>query len=148
MASAWPILQARLMTLLPTLPVFSGVPVYDGPPASSEETVSYVTIGFAENAGDAGTYSPARAAGDSYTEETGQIVSEIVSGNGDSDLAAARTLAFGLADAWQAQVEADKRLGVLAEGSSCSLDVAVVPVQYTSGVEQRLVVTLHYFALT
>lgn len=144
MSAAWPVVLNRLLVLLPTLPGWSGVEVFDGPPTTGDAPKSFVTVGFVQGEDYGGNYDRTRGTAN-LLEENGAIRSEIVCWTGDVDLPTTRAQAFALADAWEAAVAADQTLGVLPPSSTSSLTVDVAPVQTTSGAEQRLVVTLTYF---
>lgn len=143
MSAAWPVVLNRLLVLLPTLPGWSDVEVFDGQPVTGDAPTSFVTVGFVEGEDYGGNYDRVRGAAD-LLEENGAIRSEIVCWSGDVDLPTVRAKAFALADAWEATVAADQTLGVLPPSSTSSLAVDVAPKQ-TAGSQQRLVVTLTYF---
>ena len=144
MTAAWPVVVNRLVALLPTLPGWSDVAVYDGPPVTADAPTTYVTVGFVPGEDFGGNYEQTR--GDAnLLEEVGTVRSEVVCLTGDVDLSTVRNRAFALVDAWEAAVSADHTLGVLASSGTASLSVDVAPSQTTGGSEQRLVVTLSYF---
>lgn len=143
--SAWPLIVDRLLVLLPTLPGWSQVAVYDGPPVTADAPTSFVTVGFVLDEDNAGSFEPLPTLGD-LDEESGSVVSEIVCTTGDVDLPSVRARAFALFDAWKDAIERDPTLGVLSQSSTTSLTVDVRPAQTTSGAVQRLAVTLGYLA--
>lgn len=143
--TAWPTVKNRLVALLPTLPGWSGVPVYNGPVVSGDAPTSFVTVGFVPGEDFGGSYEQDRGLGDIPTE-TGTIRSELVCSDGGTDLPAVEARAFALLDAWQSEVDRDPTLGVLRQGSTSSLAVNVQPSQTTGGAVQRLTVTLTYVA--
>lgn len=141
----WPQVASGLVTLLPTLPAFADVPVYDGAPLSGDSTASYVAVGWVLDEDGGGTCSFVQSGDGWHQTETGEVRCEVYSSNGDGDLAAARTAAFGLVEAVQAAIGTDRTLGgVLPVGSSCDLSVDVVPTQNSSGAGQLLVMSLSY----
>ncbi len=150
MAAAWPLLLNRLVVLLPTLPGWSGVVVYDGEPAASEYPPEYVTVGFVPGEDFGGSYEQTRNGEGGWQgalEESGTIRSELVVWSGDSNqLPTHRARAFALVDAWEAEVSRDERLGVLGPSSTSSLAVDVQSAQTGDGSAQRLIVTLSYFS--
>lgn len=146
MSAAWPKVVNRLVSLLPTLPGWSQVAVYDGPPVTADAPADYVTVGFVLGEDFGGSYEQARGLDGSVPEESGTVRSEVVCLTGDVDLPAVRARAFALVDAWEASIAADQTLGVLAPSSTSALSVDVAPAQTTSGAEQRLTVTLTYFS--
>lgn len=145
MSAAWPVLVDRLVALLPGLPGWSGVQVFDGPPVTGDAPPSYVTVGFVVGEDIGGSYEQVRGVGN-LLEESGQIRSEVVCTTGEVDLPAMRARAFALVDAWEAEIARDQTLGVLAPSSTSSLAVDVQPLQTDRGTTQRLTATLVYFA--
>lgn len=149
MSAAWPLVVNRLVAVLPTLPGWSGVPVYDGPPVTADAPPTFVTVGFVLGEDFGGSYEQTRNGEGGWQgalTEAGTVRSEIVCATGNVDLPAMRARAFALADAWEAWVSADETLGVLGSSSVASLAVDVVPAQTTAGSVQRLAVTLTYLA--
>lgn len=149
MSAAWPALVNRLVAHLPTLPGWSGVSVYDGPPVTADAPTDYVTVGFVVGEDFGGAYEQTRNGDGGWQgalEESGTVRSEVVCSTGDVDMPSVRARAFALVDAWEAWVSADERLGVLGPSSISSLSVDVQPAQTTSGSVQRLAVTLVYLA--
>lgn len=144
-AAWWQVVINRLVASLPTLPGWSTVSIFDGPPVTGDAPRDYVTVGFVSGEAFAGTYDRLRGEAN-LVEETGTIRSELVCLTGDVDLPTVRARAFALADAWEAWVEADQTLGVLGPSATASLAVDVAPAQTTEGAEQRLVLTLTYFS--
>lgn len=121
----WPVIYNRLLVWLPALSAFTSgpTPVYDGPPDASDQTPTFMTVGYVQDEDGAGSFSQERAGNGFQTVETGTIRGEVYAGNGDGDLAAARAAAFALVDAIQAGLVADQTLGVLPQGASLSLTV-------------------------
>ena len=150
MSAAWPLIVDRLLVLLPALPGWADVEVFDGPPVTQDAPADYVTVGFVVGRDDAGNYEQTRNGGNGggwqgALEETGTVVSEVVCSSGDTDIAIVRDRAFALVDAWEAKVSEDERLGILPPSSTSSLSVDVQPIN-RGGASQRLTVTLSYFA--
>lgn len=143
--AAWPSVVARLIAHLPTLPGWSGVEVFDGPPVTRSAPSDYVTVGFVVGEDFGGSYEQSRP-GAFDVEEAGTVRCELVSTTGDVDLAGRRARAFQLVDAWEAWVTANPTLGVLLPSSSASLAVDVQPIQDGSSATQRLTVTVSYLA--
>jgi len=54
--TAWPVIVARLLELLPTLDGWAGVEVYDGPPVTRDAPADYCTVGFVLDEDVAGSY--------------------------------------------------------------------------------------------
>lgn len=149
MTAAWPLVVERLVDWLPSLPGWSGVPVYDGPPVTADVPLTYVTVGFVVGEDFGGSYEQTRNGENSYQgalEELGTVRCEVVATTGDVDLASMRSRVFALVDSWDAAIAADETLGVLPPSSTSSLAVDVAPIQSTGGTTQRLTVTVSYFA--
>lgn len=140
---ALPLVINATVALLPTLPGWSGVTVYDGPQVTGDTPTSYVTVGFVDGEDFGGTFEPVAGLGD-LLEETGSLRSEIVCWTGGVDFPAMRVRAFGLFNAWNAAVQRDVTLGAVVASSSLSGEV--VPVQNGKGSAVRLVATLSYTA--
>lgn len=142
---AWPLVRNALVTTLPGLPGWSTVTVYNGQQVTADAPADFVTVGYVPGEDFAGSYEQTRPAGWG-TEETGTIRSQLVSQDGDADLAANEARAFALVDAWESWLTADPTMGVLEQGSTASLSVDVEPVQNTAGSAARLIVTVSYLA--
>lgn len=149
MSAAWPRVVDRLVSLLPTLPGWSGVVVFDGPPVTQDAPPTFVTVGYVVGEDFGGTYEQTRNGEGGWQgalTESGTVRSEVVCATGDVDLPAMRAKAFALVDAWEAEVSRDETLGVLGASSTSSLSVDVQPAQTDRGTVQRLTVTLSYLA--
>lgn len=149
MNAAWPVVVQRLVDWLPTLPGWSGVPVYDGPPVTADAPPTYVTVGFVVGEDFGGSYEQTRNGENAWAgalEEAGTVRCEVVSATGDVDLRAVRDRAFALVAAWDAALADDETLGVLPKASTASLAVDVAPAQTSGGSVQRLTVTFTYLA--
>jgi hypothetical protein len=141
--AALPLVIDATVNLLPTLPGWSGVTVYDGPQVVGDTPREYVTVGFVDGEDFGGTFEPIAGLGD-LLEESGSLRSEIVCWTGDVDFPGMRARAFGLFNAWNAAVQDDVSLGGVV--AAASLSGEVVPVQNDKGSAVRLVVTLSYIA--
>ena len=147
MGAQWPLVVGRLLVLLPTLPGWSNVTIFDGPPVTADVAADYVTVGYvADDTG--GTYVQVQTPDGFRCEETGTVRSQLSSVTGDTDLASVRTRVFALIDQVQAAVRADRRLGVLSPEGTTELDVDVLSLQNSGGAAQSVVFTLHYLTIT
>lgn len=142
----WPVVQQRLVALLPTLTGFTDVVVHDGPPLSEQGAESYVTVGWSEDSGS-GSFVPTDEAITGMRAETGTVLCEFVIWGGDEDLPGYRATAFDLVDALEESIrtEGGQRLAVLPASSTTSLSADVVSAQDSSGATQRLLVSVNYF---
>lgn len=138
MSAWWPVLQARLVEILPALA--TGFDVYDGP-RSGKETgdKKYVLVGVSSE-GESGSYEATDSSADTLWDDAGAVVCEVVSWSGDP-APAHRAAVFAVANAIEAAVRADQRLGVLPVGST--LRFSGRPVHYSNGF--GLVLTFSYF---
>jgi hypothetical protein len=144
----WPDVYQGLLTLLSSLPAFSGVPVYDGQPITQDYPAAWVTVGFVID-DSAGQFAQVRDTSDFATVETGDIKCHLAAVDGGTDLSVTRTKAFGLLAAWQAAVEADQTLGgAIPAGSVVHLSTAVLDPQNQQGSATSLLVTVSYQTLT
>lgn len=144
MSVVWPTLRAGLLTLLPTLPGWSGVLVTDGPPLSGD-TGTYCAVGYVEDEQGAGTFTQTPDDSGFFDVETGEVRSELYTGNGDGDLAAAVNAGFTLVNALQAAMKTDRTLGCLPQGSTCSVRGDVITGR-AEGAGQLLVLSVSYLS--
>jgi hypothetical protein len=140
---ALPLVIDATVALLPTLPGWSGVTVYDGPQITGDTPHNYATVGYVDGEDFGGTFEAIPLLGD-LLEEVGSLRSELVCWTGDVDFPAMRARAFALFNAWNAAVQDDVSLG--GKVAAASLSGEVVPVQNDKGSAVRLVVTLSYTA--
>lgn len=147
MTSQWPLLVTRLVALLPTLSGWSGVAVYDGAPDSADPggtaSVVYCAVGYVEDEQGAGRATQEPSGDGFFDGETGEVRCELFSGNGDGDMAAARTAGWALFDALKESIRADRTVGVLPHGSTASVSADVITGKQ-AGAGQLLVISLTY----
>lgn len=140
MSTYWPVVQAQLLELLPTL-LGADVVVFDGPSAGREKgTKQYVTVG-ATTDGTGGSYEQPDSPITGVRQERGEVACELVDWSGDTDVAAKRTVVFGWADLLEAAVRSDQTLGALPPASTVTLAGELVATATTT----RLVLTVAYF---
>lgn len=143
----WPVVRSRLITLLPTLPGFTGVVVSDGRPMSDADADAIVAVGYSTSTTGAGAYTTDSAGEpDGMRSETGTVVCEFATRNADEDQADSTADAFALVAALDTSVRADQRLGVLPVSSTTNLAVDVAAAQNQTGAVTRLIVSVNYFA--
>lgn len=161
MPAAWPKVQQALVAQLRDLPAWAGVEVSDGPPVDREAPYRYCAVGTTVEDDSGGAYERTNqlegAGWAGAVRESGRVQSELeVAAEPDpdnpdalTDLAAVRTEAFELVDAWEAALAADPTLGgVLGQLGTVELSVDVQPMQTDQGALQRLVVTVAYSTFT
>lgn len=137
----WPVLQQRLVVLIPTLA--SGWTVFDGPAAGREKGVhQYILVG-ASTEGEGGSYNQPDDTVDTLRAEEGTVVVELNSWTGDVAAPTRRAECFAVADALEALIRADQRLGVLPVSSTSALSAEIVTP--TKGTSFRLVLSVAYF---
>lgn len=147
MATQWPLVAQRLVALLPTLPGWDQVAVFDGPPITGDDPPFYCTVGYVED-DQSGNYTTTQDPNGFQRIEAGEVRSQLVCRTGEDDLAGMRTQAFALTDALDAAIRADRRLGVLSPQGTSDLVVDVLSVQNEAGTAQALVIALHYTTVT
>lgn len=148
MAAQWPLVVDRLVALLPTLPGWDAVSVFDGKPVTDARPANYATVGYVPGSDNAGTYSTTQSNDGFQYIETGQILSQLVCATGSVDLPGLRTAAFALLDQFDAAVRADRRLGVLSQEGTADLTVDPLPASNKQGTALALVFTLSYLTVT
>jgi len=147
MATQWPLVVHRLVTLLPTLPGWEQVVVFDGPPITGDDPNQWCTVGYIAD-DKAGNYTTTQHDDGFSRHETGEVRSEVVCNTGDDDLAGVRGRMFALLDAVDAAVRADRRLGVLSAEGTSTFAVEVLSVKDAQGTAQGATFALHYTTVT
>lgn len=150
MATQWPLVYNRLLTLLPTLTGWAGVKVIDGEPVDDNTGSLYCTVGFVDVPGQVvsgGSFSTQRDQSGGFTLETGEVKLELIAQDQQNNLPAARAKVFPLADALQEAMQADYRLGVLAPQATSSLTSEVTQTQGVSPVVS-IIFTFSYSTIT
>ncbi len=145
MTLAWPKIPPAILALLPTLPDWTGVEMYDGPPVTASAPPAYCTVGFVLEEASAGDWEQTVGIVDGLLDETGAVRCELVLTTGDVDLASVRTRAINLMDALSSALIADQTLGgVLAHGCTVTLSGDFLPVQNPSGATIRVAFSVSY----
>jgi hypothetical protein len=148
MATQWPRVVNRLVELLPTLSGWEDVAVIDGLPLTADIAGDCITVGYVSD-DSAGNYSVTQNTDGFQWNETGQVRMEMDCFTGDTDISAMRSRMFGLVDAFEASVRADRTLGgTLSREGTSDLQVDVRSVQDVSGAVQSAVLVLTYFTVT
>jgi hypothetical protein len=141
MSPAWPDVAARLVEMFEAAGVSN---VYYGQPVTADVAGIYATVGYVQD--DAGgTYAVEPIYDGSQLLETGTVVCQVAAQTGESELEGVRADVFAVADAFQADVRADRTLGgVLSVDCTCTTDVAVHGMQDVGGAAQTLVISVNY----
>jgi hypothetical protein len=146
MASAWPRVVTALIGILPTLPGWSGVQVFDGPPNTEQEFTSYITVGHQDGADTGGSFTQDYADDGIFWQESGDVVCRLVVQTGNDDLPTVRTSLFALLDSLQQYLLADRWLaGTLTPEGWSNVTVDPLVVKEASGTAMSLLITLHYY---
>lgn len=141
MSAYWPVLQARLFALMPTLAGSEWV-VFDGPAGGQESgKQKYILVG-ASTDGEGGNYDQPDDPVTTMRAETGSVTVEINSWTGDKAAPTRRAECFAIANALEALIRADQRLGVLPPSSTTALSADIVLP--TKGTSARLVLSVNY----
>ena len=120
MSQQWETVHARLLELAPGVMTLPANNVYDGPTTSRKYPPNYAVIGDDDN-GEAGDFTQDYSDVGMMTDEQGVINCLFVARSGTEGFASLRAIASGWVDAWRAALFADKRLGVLPQGSLVNL---------------------------
>ena len=149
MATQWPLVAARLVELLPTLPGWSQVQVFDGPPPTQTMPATFAIVGHVLAEGEAaGQYGTAQAPDGHRRIETGEVVCQLASQIGSAGVAFARAQAFSLMDALDEYIRSDRRMGVLSAEGTSRLAVNVMTAWNQSGTAQSLNFSVAYTTVT
>ncbi|GAC1374656.1 MAG: hypothetical protein NVSMB4_02320 [Acidimicrobiales bacterium] len=147
MSAQWPKVVNRLLTLLPTLPGWSGVTLFDGPPVTGDNPNLFATIGYVKD-DQAGNYTSTQHDDGFNRHETGEVKCELVVNSGDPGLSGVRAQAFALMDALDASLRSDRRMGVLSPEGTSTLVVDVLSITDPAGTAQALTFAVHYTTVT
>lgn len=148
MSAWWPVLQQRLVELLPTL-IDDDWLVFDGPAAGRESgKAKYILVG-ASTDGEGGSYDQPDDLVTTMRAEEGVVVVEVNSWTGDKAAPTRRAECFAVADALEAQIRTDQEsgtppFGVLPQSSTTALSAEIVTP--TKGTSARLVLSVNYTA--
>jgi hypothetical protein len=109
MAVSWPQIVTHLVATLQSLPGWSDVVVFDGPPNTGDDPTDYCTVGWIDD-DNAGSFGLEHTE-DFLTTESGIVRGQIVAQSGDDVLTFVRARACALFDALDAHLRADQTLG-------------------------------------
>lgn len=145
----WPDVYTALLALLPALPGFAAVQVYDGQYVGEDNPVDYVTVGFQSDDG-AGSFVQQPDPSCFATIEVGDIKCLMSSNSGDTDPAADRNRVFAMFTALQTEITRDQTLRGAFSGSNnlVTLSAQVVDLENTAGAASSLLVSVAYQTTT
>ena len=145
----WPDVYTALLRLLPTLPGFTGVQVYDGQFVGNDFPIDYVTVGFQSDDG-AGSFIQQPDPSCFATTEVGDIKCLMSSNSGDTDPGADRNRVFAMFTALQTEVTRDQTLRGALTGANylVTLSAQVVALENTQGAASSLLVSVAYQTTT
>lgn len=152
----WPVVQQRLVALLPTLPGWTGVVVHDGQPRLNRNAKESISVGWStfgpqggtrgSGLGDSGSWSNTEETVQTMRAENGSVLCELVVWGGDEQSSTTyRQRAFDLVDELDQAIRDDETLGVLPRSSTTSLGAEVISGQDKTGASTRLIVSVDYF---
>ena len=148
MATAWPAVKAWLVAKIPTLPGLSDVVVYAGPPVTANNPPRYVTVGFVTD-DHGGQYQKVQYDDGTVWQEIGEVRCQIVAQSGGTDPSIPEASAIAIADALEAAIRADRRLGgTLSPEGTSEWATEVHSVTDQNGVATALVHSLRYTTVT
>lgn len=149
MSSQWPLVAARLYALLPTLPHWADVEVWDGA-AFDVSKATFATVGHATDGVQtaAGTFTKTQASDGYRVIEQGSVACQITCTDDELDQAALRTLIFGLFDDIEAAIRTDRTLGVLSDEGTTDLTVDITSMQTIPGAATTVAFTVDYYTVT
>ena len=146
--SVWPQIVEHLLVVLPTLPEWAGVTIYDTDPISGAVDLRYAVVARTSSDTTSGSFVR-NTAPSMLISENGTVRFHIVAQSGSGDASITRDAGFALADAFIDYVDTHQNLdGVLGALGTASVTVDVVSVANSSGVAQSLIVSINYTSLT
>jgi hypothetical protein len=145
----WPVVQQRLVALLPTLSGFTDWVVHDRAPVENVDARKYVIVGGIDpGAGEApqvsaGTFEFIDEPIDGLRAERGEVICEFACWGGDLALPTYQANAFAYVEALDSAIRDDQSLAIGLTTTDLSVDVT--HTQDSNGADQRLTVAVRYF---
>jgi hypothetical protein len=148
-AAQWPLVRARLLSLLPTLPGWDAVEVWGGVAYDAQKalicTVGHATDGVTSTAGN----WTSTLHGDGFQHvETGSVVSQLSLFDSTVTLEDNLTTLIALIDVLDEEIRADRRLGVLSQEGYFDLTCDVASAQAAPGALVSVTFTTSYTTVT
>lgn len=150
MAAQWPLVVARLLTVLPTLSGWGAVvSVHDGAARDSVRKV-FCTVGHGTDGitSSAGAFTIAQAEDGFRDTESGTVVCQLAYSDDTPTLAPARAALFPLLDALVTYRRANRTLGVLSPEGTSEITFDVNSAQPIPGAAMAVLFTVTYFTVT
>lgn len=149
MSAQWPVVVARLVALLPTLPHWGGVQMFDDA-AYDLKAATYATIGHATDGTSTtrGHYTKTLAPDGFRYIEQGSVACQITTDDDGPNVTSLTTLVFGLIDDLEAAIRGDRTLGVLSQEGVASLTVDVSSLQTIPDTSTTLAFAVDYLTVT
>lgn len=149
MALQWPLVVARLLTVLPNLSGWDVVTVFEGAAYDNSKSV-FCTVAHSDDGmtTTAGQFVTAQSADGFQYAETGHVACQLTYTDDKAPPDVLRDKVFGLFNAVDAAIRADRRLGVLSPEGSAALDVSVTSMQVIQGAGLTVPFSITYFTVT
>lgn len=149
MATQWPRVAARLFALLPSLPHWAAVQVFDGA-AYDVKSATFATVAHSTDGTttSAGSFVKSLAQDGIQYVEQGSVACQLTCTDDGPDIVAIRSLIFTLLDDLEAAIRADRTLGVLSPEGTTDLTVDVSSMQAIPGESITLAFSIDYFTVT
>lgn len=148
----WPQIPPVLVELLPTLPGWDEVKVFDGRPVMTSPPPVRCTVGYVEDeSGSGGDFNQEVGDIDGLYEESGAVRCELVLTEGGSQVSALRLRAAALVDALDGALRADQTLGGVLDDDGAptvTLGADWLLTQNATGASVRVALSVSYFART
>lgn len=145
----WPLIVAHLVELFPTLPHWADVQVFDDA-AYDVKKVSWATVGHSTDGTTTtrGHYTWTQAPDGFRYIEQGSVACTLSTSAAGPSLTAATGLIFTLLGDLEAQIRADRTLGVLSSEGTTDLTVDVSSAQEIPGSSVTVPFSIDYYTVT
>jgi hypothetical protein len=149
MSAQWPRVAGRLFALLPTLPHWAGVQLFNDA-AYDVSAATYATVGHATDGTTTtrGHYTKTLSPDGVLYIEQGSVACQITTDDDGPDITDMTTLIFGLIDDLEAAIRADRTLGVLSPEGTTDLTVDLSSMQTVPGASTTLAFSVNYYTVT
>lgn len=143
--AGWDLVQADLLTYLPTLTGLSASTVFDGPAVTKDSLTAFAEVGD-DGTGNAGFFQQEDIDVDALVTEEGEVTCRLVAQGGATDLATLRATAKAWLNSLRTKYRADKTLsGALKQGSVVAVGrTDIRQIQNSDGAAVELIVAVRY----